>query len=287
MILEHKKFDLYNRMAFEKATMIPPFTMKALMQNEACFFYILNGATKGMGEVESLITRKNEGVLFKCGNFISQVIDEGEGEQVEAIAIHFYPEVLKKIYESGLPHFLKKPKNALPSSTMAVVKNDAIIHKYIESLIFYFENPELADEELLILKLKELLLLLSKTSHSSKVHDILSHLFSPQSFELKEIIEANLYSDLSLDQLAELSNMSLSSFKRSFSKVYNCSPANYIKNKKLEKAANLLETTDLPVSTVGFDCGFNNLAHFSKCFKQKFNLSPSKYRMTHIDKSLN
>ena len=215
------------------------------------------------------------------------MVEGGENGQVEAIAVHFYPEVLKKIYESGMPEFLKKSQSDLPKVSIASIKGDALIKKYMDSLIFYFENPELVNEELLILKLKELILLLSKTENAPKVYEILTNLFSPQSFEFQEIIRANLYFDLSVDQLATLTNMSLSSFKREFKKVYNSSPAVYCKEKKLEKAAELLMKTDLSISHVAYDSGFNDLAHFSKCFKVKYALAPSQFRLNQTNKSLN
>ncbi|KAA3636030.1 MAG: AraC family transcriptional regulator [Bacteroidetes bacterium] len=287
MIVEHKTFDLFEKMAFEKAVLVPPVTMPAFMHNEACFFYVLDGKQKSIGATESADLKKNEGVLLKCGNFYSQFYEAGDNGQVEAVAVHFYPEVLKKVYDTGLPQFLKAPKSELPKTSMAVIKGDVMIQKYIESLLFYFENPVLANEELLVLKLKELILLLSKTEYAVQVHDILSTLFSPQTYEFKEIINANIYSDLSVEQLAGLTNRSLSSFKREFKKVFNASPASYLKSKKLEKAAELLLTTDIQISHIAYDCGFADQAHFSKSFKQEFGISPSNYRLNQINNNLN
>lgn len=287
MIVEHKTFDLFEKMAFEKAVLVPPLTMPAFMHNEACFFYLIDGSQRSVGAIETADLKKNEGVLLKCGNFYSQFYEAGESGKVEALAVHFYPEVLKKVYDTGLPQFLKAPKSALPKTSMAVIKGDVMIQKYMESLVFYFENPVLANEELLILKLKELILLLSKTEYAAQIHDILSTLFSPQTYEFKEIINANLYSDLSVEQLAALTNRSLSSFKREFKKVFDTSPASYLRTKKLAKSAELLLTTDLQISHLAYDCGFTDLAHFSKSFKQEYGVSPSQYRLDRMHKNLN
>lgn len=71
----------------------------------------------------------------------------------------------------------------------------------------------------------------------------------------------------------------MSSFKREFAKLYNDSPANYIKTKKLEKAAELLLVSDQRITEIAFDCGFNDLANFTKSFNDKYNTTPTNYRV--------
>jgi len=158
-----------------------------------------------------------------------------------------------------------------------------IIAKYIESLSFFFENPNLVDEELLILKVKEIILLLSKIN-APAIKEIMHNLFSPRSVSFKDIIETHLFSPLSLADLAELANSSLASFKREFKKEYNDSPANYIKNRRLEKAKELLAISDKRISDITQDCLFGDTAHFSSAFKAKYQLSPSEYRLSQSHK---
>ena len=88
-----------------------------------------------------------------------------------------------------------------------------------------------------------------------------------------------------MEDLASLTNNSLTSFKRKFKEIFQTSPANYIKNKRLEKAAKLLKISDQSISDISFECAFNDLAHFSNSFKAKFNLTPSEYRLAQNSKS--
>jgi len=60
--------------------------------------------------------------------------------------------------------------------------------------------------------------------------------------------------------------------------LFNDTPANYIKNKKLEKAAELLLISDERITDIAFQCGFNELATFTKSFSDKYNMTPSHYR---------
>jgi AraC-like DNA-binding protein len=278
MIIEHKTLTLFGKMVFEKAIIKPPFRMPVPMQNEACFLYVIQGENKAISAVEEVSVFEKEAVLIKCGSYLTQMLPSETSTTYEAVAVHFYPEVLKKVYENDLPHFLKKGKTP-PQKSMAKFKTDILLQKYVDSLLFYFSNPELVSEELMILKIKELFLLLEKTKSASAIRDILSTLFSPKTYSFKEIIEAHLFSNLTLDELARLTNLSLSSFKREFKRIYEESPAKYIKNKKLEKAANHLLATDHSISEIAYDCGFNDLAGFSNSFKAKYLTSPSNYRL--------
>jgi len=144
--------------------------------------------------------------------------------------------------------------------------------------LFYFENPSLINEDILILKLKEIILLLSQTQNLEALQLIISQLFSPTTYTFKQIIEAHLFSQLTIEELAQQNNLSVSSFKREFAKIYHDTPANYIKAKKLEKAAELLLLSDQRITEIAFDCGFNDLANFTKSFTSKYSVNPTNYR---------
>jgi AraC-like DNA-binding protein len=179
---------------------------------------------------------------------------------------------------------LQTPKITISNKASEKINNDFLIQKYIEGLLFYFENPTLVNEDILILKLKEIVLLLSQTQNAEAIQVILSQLFSPATYTFKQIIEAHLYSQSSIEELANENNLSLSSFKREFAKLYNDTPANYIKNKKLEKAAELLLASNERISDIAFDCGFNDIANFTKSFGEKYHTTPTNYRLNRIAK---
>jgi len=48
--------------------------------------------------------------------------------------------------------------------------------------------------------------------------------------------------------------------------------------RRLRKAAQLLQTTDKTVQQIADECGFESLSHFSRYFKAKFGITPSQYR---------
>jgi AraC family transcriptional regulator, exoenzyme S synthesis regulatory protein ExsA len=217
-------------------------------------------------------------LLLNCINSGKRIQEKSAKNKGEIVIVTFHPDILKKIYERELP-LVFQPGNKVSNQSRGKINNDFLIQKYIEGLLFYFENPALVNDEILILKLKEIILLLSQTQDAEIIQVILSQLFSPTTYTFKQIIEANLFLQVSVEDLAQKTNLSLSSFKREFKKLYNDSPANYIKNKRLERAAELLGISDDRITDIAFDCGFNDLANFTKSFHDRYNTTPTNYRL--------
>jgi AraC-like DNA-binding protein len=159
------------------------------------------------------------------------------------------------------------------------VASQDIISRFIDSLDFYFSNPTLVNNDLIELKIKELILLLVQTKNITSILELVADLYSAKSVHLKNIIELHLYSNLSIEELAKLSNLSISSFKRQFKKEFNDSPNNYIITKKIEKAKELLSITDIPISEIAYEIGFNDPLYFTRLFKNKTGTSPTSYRL--------
>ena len=278
MIKEFQQFALFGKTTFVKAIIEPPFRMVAEMNNEACFYYVLTGCAQVISNTQTMSAASEEGLVMKCGNYLNEYLKTSEGDYCEAIAVHLHRDVLKMIYDKEFPDFLLNVKKIRPIS-MEKLPASQLLGNYIESLQFYFENPSLVSEELLKIKLKELILLLAKTDSAEAIQSLIAGLFSASEVSFKAVIEANLYNNLSLEELAVLNNLSLSSFKRAFLKHYDDSPARYIKKRKLSKAAKMLKSTSLRISDIAYDCGFVDLAHFSKSFQKSYGSSPSDFRL--------
>lgn len=284
MITERKQYLLFGKIIFEKVTIEAPFKIPNPVPNEACFLYMLEGQIDYKTHPENLSIHVNEAVLLKCGNYFSQMKSNTLSKNNQIVFVHFHPEILKKIYDTDLPKIFQQTKITNQDIDLTQINNDFLIQKYIESLLFYFDNPTLINEDLLVIKLKEIILLLCQTKNAPVIQQILSQLFSPTSYTFKQVIENSLFNPINTEELAQMTNLSLSSFKREFKKNYDDSPANYIRNKKLEKAAELLLISDERITDIAFDCGFNDLANFSTLFHEKYSQTPSNFRLTQIPK---
>jgi AraC family transcriptional regulator, exoenzyme S synthesis regulatory protein ExsA len=284
MILDHKQYDLFGKPLLEIIELKPPFDFTFPMADNACFHYMLENEMHYRIDEKEVGISARESVLLNCRSVGNTMSNANTANNNKVVIVHFHPGILKKIYDRELPKLLQQPKNPVSNKTSERISNDFLIQKYIEGLLFYFNNPALVNEDMLVLKLKEIILLLSQTNHAEAIQMILSQLFSPTVYSFKQIIEANLFSSITMEELADYCNLSLSSFKREFAKIYNDTPANYIKTKRLEKATELLLVSSNPISAIAFECGFNDLSNFTKSFRDKYNVAPSKYKLSQIAK---
>ncbi|WP_241781571.1 AraC family transcriptional regulator [Paenibacillus sp. DMB5] len=150
------------------------------------------------------------------------------------------------------------------------------IGSYIESLKPYFNKSDEIKEGLIRVKLMELLFHVAD-SHERFIYQLMQPI-SKDKGSITEVMEENITNPVSLTDLAYLSGRSLATFKRDFQAIYNTSPLKWLRNRRLIKAKELLAETDLSVTDICFSSGFENIAHFSKVFKEKFGLPPSEFR---------
>jgi len=275
MIVSRQHFDLGNRRIIEKLIIKTPFRFEAMFQNEACFVYFKNGQSILSSPTEKLEISSTESVLLNCSNYFADFIQKTPLATIEVYAVHLYPEVLKEIYKNEIPKFIK---HKAPVQYAKKIANQDIINHFIDSLIFYFEHPDLVNPELLVLKIKELILLLLQSDNSVTIAELIANLFSPRQANLKDVVQNHLFSNLSVNELAKLVGHSISSFKRAFQNIYNDTPANYLRTKKIEKAMDLLTQSDYSVSEICFQIGFNDTSNFTKAFKKHTKQSPLVFR---------
>lgn len=83
---------------------------------------------------------------------------------------------------------------------------------------------------------------------------------------------------LSLEQLADLSNVSSRQLNRLFREKLGKSTMSFYRDLRLDKAHNLLRQTPLSTTEIALIVGFSSSAHFSQAFRQKFDTTPSSVR---------
>jgi AraC-like DNA-binding protein len=275
MEYEQKYLKYKGRIVFGKQSM-PHFDRipKEYFENEACFVFVNQGEVSVRSQTEIINLDKKSAVLAKCLNYFFETDKKQKSSRIEAIAVILHPSQVEELFEFDL----SKSSYTL-NYNIKQIEVDRLFENYKESINILLDNPELADERMIETKLKEFVLLISKSQNAPSQADFLSALFKPIDIEFKATIQHNIYSNLSLDELARLCHLSTSSFKRKFSEVYKTSPKKYISRKKIEKAAALLKTDHSRVSDIAYDVGFDSLATFNRNFTAVFGKSPSEYRL--------
>lgn len=278
MIVDRKNLSLAGKAIFEKLKIQHPVKKKGVFNDSACFLYFKSGRSIVHSARERVISAPRESVLVRCGTYFNEHIAGEDAGPNEVYAVHLDKEVLEQIYQNEIQSALKKQ-----TSRAYVVKfsHDEVIDKFIESLDFYFDNPSIVTSELLLLKLKELILILLNTAYASSVNELFNNLFSPRDADFREVVQSHLLSNLSIEELADLSGLSLSSFKRKFKEVYQSPPAKYFSTMKMEKAEELLKISNFSINEICFKVGYEFPTAFAKAFKRKNGVSASEYRKQH------
>ena len=92
-------------------------------------------------------------------------------------------------------------------------------------------------------------------------------------------IDRNLNRELPLEELARVANFSRFHFHRIFSGMVGEPLNQFIQRIRIEKAASqLIEYVDKPITNIALDCGFSSSAAFARAFKQRFEMSASRWR---------
>jgi len=276
--MEVTSLELYGHPFAECFTLNQEFRMPSEMRNDACLAYVQLGKQEVYSPTQKIIVKDRESILMKCGNYIVNFTDVTPTSQFKGVVFHLDPESIKKSFGDKDLNFLRVNKTNSPIDPALKINRSALLESFVQSMEPYFDNPALSNEHLLSVKLQELVYILSDSGKNLVATQIIGTLYSPEEIAFDEIIEANLYNNLSIAELAHLTHRSESTFKRDFRKGYNESPAKYLKTKRLEKAADLLNTTSLQINEIAWDCGFENAAHFSDSFHTHFGKSPKEYK---------
>ncbi|GGG44811.1 helix-turn-helix domain-containing protein [Bizionia arctica] len=217
----------------------------------------------------SVAVNKDQSLLLKKGNWLwTELLD---AEAIYYCKLFFFSE--KKLTDF-LSKYTNNVKPYIEEVPYFVIENDEYIAAFIASLSSNtFKNHSYSDA-LIVLKFEEIMLyLLNK--YGNKFEYYLHSLISKEVSPFKNTVESNVHSNLKLEEIAFLCNMSLSTFKRHFTNEYNEPPGKWLQDKRLQKAKELLQGGDLKASDIYLDIGYNNLSNFSVAFKNKFGISPT------------
>lgn len=102
--------------------------------------------------------------------------------------------------------------------------------------------------------------------------------------KVSNFIENNLNNLPTIEEIAYKHYISESKIQKLFKNYYKYSVHDFLSNKRLEQAKNLLENTDKSIAEIADDLGIKSKSYFSKIFKDRYGVTPSNYRGTRLAK---
>ena len=102
--------------------------------------------------------------------------------------------------------------------------------------------------------------------------------------EAKTIVLENISNEqFGVSELADEMHTSRSSLLRKIKKQTNLSASQFIRETRLQKAAELLKETELTASEIAFEVGFSNPSYFTKCYREYYGYPPSETKTKKIE----
>lgn len=241
--------------------------------HENFFVHMLEGR-KGWynQEGEVLVSAGETAFVRKGATLLKQYLDQPSCVVLFFVSDEFICDTLRSIgFERS------KEQRAVPS--VIRLNTGRVLHGFFQGMLAHFQEPRAARPELVRLKFRELLLsAVNDPENADLLAYFCSLLNAPVQERVRRVMEDNYMYNLELEQYARLSGRSLSAFKRDFQEVFGAAPGKWLRERRLERARTMLSTGRLQVSEVAFQCGFENLSHFSRVFKEAYGHAPALMR---------
>lgn len=161
-------------------------------------------------------------------------------------------------------------KLSLPIPGLAYVSSlvDFMIEEYAGKLQGY--------QTMLRSRFMELVVYLSRQYQNQDQQGIQSHLMHLAN--AISFMEDHYLEPLTREQIAEKSDISVRHLNRIFQSYYQTTPFAYLLRLRLEHASHLLKTSNLPITEVSYQSGFNDSNYFTRQFSKFYGMSPKVYR---------
>ncbi len=182
------------------------------------------------------------------------------------------------------PHFLRHMSEQANITSVELVNriavDDPILHHIIQGIIEELRAPSGAGRLFADLTGQYLALhLLRRHSAAMRAPQPRGlRLTAAQLRRVEACIDDDLGAELSLDDLAEAARVSRFHFARAFKQTIGMPPHRWLIMRRIERAKQLLETTQLSILDIACAVGFQSQSHFGQVFRRQTGFSPAKWR---------
>lgn len=236
------------------------------------------------GDVRHEIAQDNIFYLGPGNHYIEDVPENGK--PFEQIVFYYTPEQISHILnhlsinyhlnivnDHSCPNCHNKIHVSYPAwNTMKNFFNT--INQYLKDDMF---SQDTTAETIKMTELIYLILSNPDCCLKSKILDNID--LMKENFE--QIIHKHIFDDISIEELAQKCNRSLTSFKKEFKKHFYEPPHKWFIKQRLMHSRLLLISTNKSIAEIGTECNFPNTSHFIKLFKKEYNMTPAAYRHRH------
>jgi AraC-like DNA-binding protein len=161
-------------------------------------------------------------------------------------------------------------------STTRILNINNVITGYMSHLITLL-NDGLYCGYLLEIKLREFLYILRYYYPIQKLKGFFAPILSDD-FKFSALVWENYEPNVSVSELAKITNYSISGFEKRFKKVFRVSPYQWVTSQKARAIYHEINCSTKTFAEMGYDFGFSSPAHFNNFCKKVFNETPGNIR---------
>jgi len=257
----------------------PPgaFKGKSILHQNAISLVISGEKTMHFAE-KTVRIRDDEFHFLSAGNCLVSM-NLSAKKTFRSILVFFDPKILTGFYIKYAARIdrIRSSKNGLsdPSPYLAF-KKDPFTRNFIDSLSLLIQANNTLSPEISLVKFEELMLYLLEKYPSQILSFQTSKNRHPDDPAIRKAVENNITNNISIEELAFLCNISLSTFKRRFIKLYGMPPNEWFLAQKMKMAKDLLYH-EKP-GEVYHKVGYESHSSFSQAFKKTFGKTPKEFQ---------
>lgn len=251
----------------------PGHSFGPIARNHYLFHYIISGtgtlmADNSKGETQTYSIKSGQGFLIFPGQITTYYADQNL--PWEYVWIEFDGLRVKEIFDL----------TELSIDTPVYHSHSKDLREQMMNEMLYIVHHSDASPFHLI---GHLYLFLDYLMHSTKSERLVQS-NKMSDYYIKEAIhyiEQNFQNDITIEEIANVCGINRSYFGKIFRKSIGRSPQEFLMNYRMVKAAELLKLTSLSIAEIGSAVGYENQLHFSRAFKNIYEVSPREWRKQH------
>lgn len=219
---------------------------------------------------------KEGDIMFLGPNLPHSGLGYGVIGQHEEIIVQLHEKFLGSDF-LNIPE-MKKVKNLFERAIFGVLFS-GITRKQVAVKLLFLEQKEGLERLILLLEILKTLAFSDefKILNSQDARFDFKHLDERRINSIYNYVEENYSKEISMEEMADLTNLTVPSFCRYFKKMTHMTFTDFLNEFRVNNACKLLNN-DLSISEVSFKSGFNTVSHFNKTFKRFKSKSPRQYK---------
>ncbi|WP_438347507.1 AraC family transcriptional regulator [Paenibacillus sp. FA6] len=240
--------------------------------NNVIFQYTLSG--EGRIEIDGMVHRLTRGSAFlvTIPSMHKYYYPEAGTEPWEFIWLNVRGPLAIPLWDQLIAHsgpVIQLPQESVPIDLLWSIFKDVQVHE---------------ERDLHVITAKVFQWILSMEKHLKKPNLLSTSIKNEKLLTAIQFMKDNLPdNNLSLDDVAAHLEVSKHHLCRLFQKNIHLSPFEFLRRRRIESAASKLKTTDLPISQIATETGFDNASYFGKVFRSYFGVSPLAYRQQDLE----